>query len=139
MTDKNKLPIKAIDLQVLLKIVDDMDEESATHLLLRLFEIYLQETPRRINSMKEAIKHSDKDQLRNSAHVLKSSSAMLGAIEASTYSSELEKIGRNVGSTEKATELLLLLEKECEQVMAELRALMHKNSNVLYSIEQRKD
>jgi two-component system, sensor histidine kinase and response regulator len=64
-------------------------------LLGRIVAIYLQDSPRLLQRMHDAVAAEDGEALRQAAHSLKSSSANLGATQLATLSKELEHRGRD--------------------------------------------
>ena len=84
-------------------------------LLGKIVSLYLQESPKQLQQMRDAVAGGDDEALRQAAHTLKSSSANLGATQLAELSKELEHRGRDrrlVG----AEELLHALEAQYLQV-----------------------
>lgn len=73
------------------KTLADLREIEA---LEELVDLYLQETPQLLNGVETAIADHNSQQLRESAHSLKSTSAALGANPLSELSRELEEKGK---------------------------------------------
>ncbi len=80
-------------------------------LLGKIVGIYLQESPRLLQQMRDAVDREDGEALRRAAHSLKSSSANLGATELAALSKVLEHRGRE-GRLDGAGELLQALEAQ---------------------------
>lgn len=70
--------------------------------------------------MKAAVAQGDVNALRREAHILKSTSAALGATTFATMSKELEEMN-STGAIEVASEKVLQLEAEYERVKAALQ------------------
>ena len=64
------------------------------NLLQKIIHHYLEDTPKLLASLHEAIAKGDAPALQFAAHSLKSSSANIGAVQISSLSSELETRGR---------------------------------------------
>lgn len=82
----------AIDIEVLNQLQNAMGE-SGPKLLIDLIDIYLDDTPKRLGEIQDAVIHRDANALRDAAHPLKSSSASLGAILFSELCQQLEEMG----------------------------------------------
>ncbi|MDH7499952.1 MAG: YfiR/HmsC family protein, partial [candidate division NC10 bacterium] len=82
---------------------------------------YLEDAPRRLEQLREAISAMNAPAIREVAHSLKSSSANLGALNLSSLFKELEMMSRS-HSLEKASELLSKIEIEYVAVEAALKA-----------------
>ncbi len=93
----------------------------APDMLAKIIEIYLQECPKLLETLDEAVASGDADGVRKAAHSLKSSSANLGAINLSALCKELEMGGRD-NRLDKAAELLAGIDAEYSAVKAALAA-----------------
>ncbi len=99
-------------------------EELGEDFLLELIDIYKQDTPQRLASLRHALAQGDVEALRREAHTLKSSSAQLGATAMSDMAKEMEALAR-AGSVEGMAERIARLADEyshVEIVLAALRA-----------------
>lgn len=100
------------------------DDEPDT--LIILIQDYLADGNKHMNIMRKSIKNHDYTTLKGASHTLKSSSALLGAINFSQLCQELEHIARAVVESgvdfnlKKAIEILSLVETEWERVKEEL-------------------
>ena len=110
---------EAIDAQVLQAFRNTMGS-NASVFLAQLIEIYLEETPLLLQEISTAISQTDAWAIQQKAHLLKSSSASLGAITFSKLCEELEVMG-NSGTTAGAGAIMAQLESEYEQVKAALQ------------------
>ncbi|MBC9786080.1 Hpt domain-containing protein [Heliobacterium chlorum] len=120
----------SLNLKFMGDIVEDLELADAVSLLEQLVSIFLRETPKKLDAVREAIAQEDAKGLRASAHSLKSSSAMLGADTVSELSWKLESMGQS-GELARAREVLGSLEKECELVYQQLCTLRTEQFSVL--------
>ncbi len=80
-------------------------------LLAELIDIFLADTPPRLNAIRRAADAAQPQALANEAHALKSSAAQLGALALSAICRKLEALGRE-GSLLGVDELVARLEPE---------------------------
>jgi len=80
-------------------------------LLYKVLHLYLSYAPQLLNTMRDAVAHSDALALQQAAHSLKSSSANVGALQLAAFSKEMEALGKAQGMT-KAIPLLAAMEAE---------------------------
>jgi HPt (histidine-containing phosphotransfer) domain-containing protein len=80
-------------------------------LLHKVLHLYLGYTPELLNTMRDAVAHSDALALQQAAHSLKSSSANVGALQLAAFSKEMEALGKAQSMT-KAVPLLASMEAE---------------------------
>ena len=85
-----------------------------------MIDCYLEDAPKQIEAISNAIAQENPTQLRHAAHTLKSSSITLGAKNLSNFCKELEIMGRD-GNTKNGIEKLPLLIAEYEKVKAALQ------------------
>jgi len=104
----------AIDSAVLEKFRAMMGEVAS-----ELIGLFLEDTPRLLADLREAVAQKDAERLQQAAHTLKSSSASLGAMGLSGLCRELEALGR-AGTLEGAAEKVAQVEAEYERVKAVL-------------------
>jgi len=92
--------------------------------LRKLFDLFLEDTPRRLAAIREAVQSRNARLLARQAHALKGSSSHLGARHMAALSTMLQQLGES-GSLETAASTLSQLEAEFERVTrafeAELR------------------
>jgi two-component system, sensor histidine kinase and response regulator len=93
------------------------DPEFFNHLI----DLFLEETPHRLASMREELATANAESLAHEAHALKGSSGHLGATRMDALCEILEDQGR-AGSTNGAPALLSALEEEFERVRKALEA-----------------
>jgi len=96
-------------------------------LLERVLHAYLADTPPHLQALHTAIAAGNTDQLRKTAHTLKSSSANVGALALSQRCKDLEQLGRN-NTTAGAAELLADMERSFQAVRQALGALLEKET-----------
>jgi len=105
---------ESIDLEVL-RSFDDPEAPIEDSLMIELIDLYLVETSRLLESLREAVETSNLDFVTLKAHSLKGSSANLGIVAIASLSERLEHF-RPGGSTR--FELLEELDHEFQRVQA---------------------
>ena len=90
-------------------------------LLTRVVKLYLTESPKLIQRLKQAAGAADAPAIANSAHSLKSSSANVGAMALSRYCADIEASARRA-DTEEARRILARIESEHDSVQNALAA-----------------
>ncbi|MEQ8963049.1 MAG: response regulator, partial [Coleofasciculus sp. C2-GNP5-27] len=108
----------ALDPQVL-QTFHDMMGESATEMLRQLMDIYLEDTPAMLETLKIALQENNLAALQRTAHTLKSSSAALGAIKLSQLCQDLEHLSQSQVTT-GLCELVAQIESEYQRVKQEV-------------------
>ncbi|MCP3872003.1 MAG: response regulator [Desulfobacteraceae bacterium] len=93
----------------------------------KIINIYLNESPKLIKTIHQAISDGDTNNMREAAHSLKSSSANVGALSVSNYSKQLEDIGK-AGSIENASQLLSEIETGYEEAQTTLAGMIKGNN-----------
>ena len=76
-----------------------LDRDGSAGILNKVLKIYLDDSPRLVDQVSEAISTGDPDGLRLSAHSLKSSSAQIGALRLSELCRKLEALGRGASTS----------------------------------------
>jgi len=112
----------ALDSQVL-QTFHEMMGESATEMLHQLIDIYLEDTPTMLETLKIALQENNLVSLQRTAHTLKSSSAALGAIKLSQLCQDLENVSKSQMMT-SVYELVAQIESEYQRVKQEV--ISHK-------------
>jgi len=115
----------AVDLTVLASFSDEFQEEGEEDFVVELIDLFLRDTPLRIEAIKEATINSDTQALRREAHNLKGSCANLGIRQMASLSSELEEDGHRKESIEA---ILARLEGEFGCVCAVLEVERKRRS-----------
>jgi PAS domain S-box-containing protein len=93
-----------------LQELKDMAGDDAAAIITELIDYYLEDSPKLLQSIMEAIKQEDANGLQRAAHTLKSSSASLGALKFSQLCKALEALGRAGNVAEASTHLAELME-----------------------------
>ncbi|WP_374580870.1 response regulator [Pseudoduganella sp.] len=96
-------------------------------LLQRVLDAFLQDTPRQLAALREAIAGNDAEAVRKTAHSQKSSAANIGADTLAKLFKDLEHIGR-AGQTDGAAVLLAQLELEFQSVRQSLSTILAKGA-----------
>jgi HPt (histidine-containing phosphotransfer) domain-containing protein len=91
--------------------------------LPELVNTYLQETPRLLADLQQALQDGDATAFTRAAHSIKSSSASLGALDFSALARELEMTGKT-GDLSQAVEKTATLVAAYPDVEAALKALL---------------
>jgi signal transduction histidine kinase/CheY-like chemotaxis protein/HPt (histidine-containing phosphotransfer) domain-containing protein len=96
-------------------------------LLERVLHAFLTDTPGHLHTLRQAIAADDAEQLRKTAHSLKSSAANVGANALAQRSKELEQLGRN-DTTAGAAVLLADMERSFQAARQALGAMLEKET-----------
>ncbi|MEQ8539080.1 MAG: PAS domain S-box protein [Coleofasciculus sp. D1-CHI-01] len=109
----------ALDRQVLqdLREIAGDDYEG---LIAEVIDSYLEDSPPRVQAIRNAIAHDDANALHQSAHALKSSSLTIGATGLAQLCAELEALGET-GNLEHASTLISRFDAEYERVVTALQ------------------
>jgi len=99
--------------------------EDAPDVIKELVGIYLDDSPRLLARLRQAITDEDLQAATLAAHTLKSSSAHMGATRLSALCAELEAFGQT-GTMEGVAEKASQIEAEYERVKAELEKLIQE-------------
>lgn len=82
-------PTAAVDLSVLATLLSSLGDR-APMAEFRLIDTYLGELPRLVGQLYEALQRGDRESLHRAAHILKASSANMGALRLSQMCADLE-------------------------------------------------
>ena len=74
-------------------------------LLKLLVDLYANDSPRHLVSIKDSISVGDMPRLEHAAHILKSSSAQLGVVDLADTCRQLEEIGKGMRNLSLAPDL----------------------------------
>jgi signal transduction histidine kinase/DNA-binding response OmpR family regulator len=102
-----------------LETMRQLQNQSGSRLLQRVITAYLEDAPRRLQLLKEAVATQDTRGLQKAAHAWKSSSLNVGAEKLAESLKKLEMMGRNEAMT-GAEELVEAVEAEYERVSRRL-------------------
>jgi signal transduction histidine kinase/DNA-binding response OmpR family regulator/HPt (histidine-containing phosphotransfer) domain-containing protein len=94
-------------------------------LLQRVINAYVNDTPKHLQSLRQAVASTNAANMRKAAHSLKSSSANVGAEALAQMSKTLETLGR-ADTTDGAAAILANMENEFEAVRNSLSAILEK-------------
>jgi two-component system sensor histidine kinase/response regulator len=111
-------PAAVIDRQVLDQL-GKVRTNGKPELLTRVINLYLTESPKLMQKLKQAAGAGDAPEIARSAHSLKSSSANVGAKVLSRYCEDLEGSARRA-DTEEARRIMAKVEKEHRSVLSAL-------------------
>jgi len=101
------------------QVLDQLNK--VPELLARVINLYLVESPKLMQKLKQAARASDAPEMARSAHSLKSSSANVGARMLSRYCEDIEASARRA-DTEEACKILAKIEREHSCVQSTLTA-----------------
>ncbi len=104
----------SLDLGVLASL-RELQEEGEPDILAELVEMFLEDAPRRLASLREAIQRGDAGEVERTAHTLKGSCGNMGARRMHELAADLQAIGAS-GDLSGAAERLDLLEEEFGRV-----------------------
>jgi HPt (histidine-containing phosphotransfer) domain-containing protein len=96
-------------------------------LVERVINAFVDDTPRHLTTLRQAIAGLDAGSVRKVAHSLKSSSANVGAETLAQMCKDMEILGRNE-STEGAAGILTDMEHEFQAVRHSLSAILEKET-----------
>ncbi|MGA2735174.1 MAG: response regulator [Syntrophobacteraceae bacterium] len=105
-----------------LESLRSMVREGHPSLLEKVIRIYMESSPKLMETIRHSISLGDAAAMQGAAHSLKSTSGNLGAMMLAEMCKELEAMGR-AGTTDNATLLLHVLEDEYERVREALVVL----------------
>jgi len=97
-------------------------------LLVRVILLYMENSPKLMENLRQAIKAGDASTMRNAAHSLKSASGTFGAMMLVELCGELESMG-SAGTTAGSTSLLSVLEEVYEKVCEALAKELEDSSS----------
>lgn len=103
---------KSLDSLRELQALQDEDEPS---LIVELIDLFLEDTPKKLSLLKQAVLEKNASSLERSAHALKSSTANLGASKMMVFCQDLEKLGKE-NTTKGSYGILEKLEEEFQKV-----------------------
>ena len=93
-------PIEPVREPVDIAVLNSLAEaqaDGASDLVVELIDLYLADTSRRVDAMRDALTTSDGPLLARAAHALKGSSSTLGASQVAESCEELERLAGDVG------------------------------------------
>lgn len=105
---------EVLDLAVLLSL-EDAQVEGEPDIVVELTELYDEDAPRRLTSIRGALAAGDSTALRRAAHGLRGGSASLGALRMAMLCEKLERL-HGAESPHEGEMLLTCLERELARV-----------------------
>jgi len=114
--------------QAALDNIRSLNNDAEPDVLGKVVSIYLRNSPQLLRSLSEAVAKCDAPVIEQTAHSLKSSSAMLGAMKLANLLTELEEVGHN-HSDVNPCELVSAVEAEFIQVCKALKAELQATCN----------
>ncbi len=110
-----------------LETIRALQRQGKPDLLVRVINIYLEDSLRLLESLCQAMSRGDGTELKLQAHSLKSSSANVGALRLAGLCKELEAIGE-VGSMDGVDHRISRIEEEYRSVRNELTVELERTS-----------
>ncbi len=101
--------------------IRQVDPDGSDGLVRTVITCYLTDSPKTIESLREAVETGDGVEIRKLAHGFKSSSANVGASNLAEYCKEMEKTGKS-NLLDQSPALLLSIENEFARARAALQA-----------------
>ena len=103
-----------------------LQEKSGVNLIETVLTIYLNDSPRIITNLHEAVAAADPDSLKRHAHFFKSSNATIGATKLAELCAKMESLGRE-GHVTGAETLLVGAEQEFSLIGDYLRGVLEES------------
>lgn len=100
--------------------IRELQQEGGAEILPQIIDMFLNDTPRRLDQIKQSLASHDAAALFEIAHSLKSSSANLGAMQLSNLFKDMELLARQ-NKLAETTELLARIEDEFELTAQQLQ------------------
>ena len=104
-----------------------LSRDGGDELVQKVVNAYMGETPRHLQTLRQAIAGQDAGSVRRVAHSLKSASANVGALHLASLCKELEQLGR-ADSVAGADRILADMEQEFQSVRHSLHAMLEKET-----------
>lgn len=96
-------------------------------LFQEIIQIFMEEAPKQITGLREALAHGDAGATERIAHTLKGELSYLGITQASRHAAELEDAGRNAALA-RAASVQILLEQDVEGLLTAMRVVLGARS-----------
>ena len=103
----------------------ELQADDEPNFLTEIIDTFLEDGPKRLEAIQNAIRLGDSEQLHRLAHSFKGASSSLGALSFSKVCGEIEEVGRS-GSMAEAEPLFSVLLQDYEKVRI---ALVHERDN----------
>jgi HPt (histidine-containing phosphotransfer) domain-containing protein len=104
--------------------LDELIQSTDSDFVKDLIDTFLDDTPKMLSEMRQALTTDDAETFRRAAHSLKSNSASFGAMRLSVQAKELEMLGK-VGNLAEVGDRLTVMAAEFERVQVVLRNWQH--------------
>lgn len=114
-----------IDIE-LIQSFKSSDCENASAFLVELIDCYLKESSQQVQAMRSAVSQGNVDKLRCEAHILKSSSAAIGANKIAKLCKESEAVS-STDVVKSALQKVLQIEVDYQKVKAALSIERQRN------------
>jgi signal transduction histidine kinase/CheY-like chemotaxis protein/HPt (histidine-containing phosphotransfer) domain-containing protein len=92
-----------------------LEAEFGGALTAELMELFLDQAPEILTSLREAVEANDPGGIQRSAHYLRGSSGNIGAMRVEALCAELEALGRS-GKVDETTDVLAMLQETFDEV-----------------------
>jgi PAS domain S-box-containing protein len=119
----NNIDPKVIDRKVIHSINEVAGDDHG--FLTNIVQMYLEDAPKHLAKIHEALDHNDPVALHLAAHALKSVSRSIGTVEVAQCSSQIEAIAK-ADNLSPLPELITQLEVACERAQQVLQQLLHQ-------------
>src|ERR1051326_5242563 len=104
-----------------LETLRGLQEEGDDDLLIELIDLFLEDAPRRVDGMRDAIAREDWPTLASWAHSLRGSCGSLGALHLAELCGRLEQLGRSGGGRPDAELVYREIESQYRLVLEALQ------------------
>lgn len=115
-------PAAVLEVKALQTLRDMLGEDISNSILVEVIDTYLEEAPKQLQALREAVEANDLAMLKAMAHTLKPTSATLGAIALSKLCRELEAMVQAQDTKEVLTLKVQQILLEYERVKIALQA-----------------
>lgn len=113
---------RALDAAVL-DILRQLNQEGQPDIVREVLTLFLDDAPRRLAAIRDALERRDAAALRREAHTLKGAAAHIGAVTFERHCRQLEALGR-AASLDGAPEIVRQIHTEFDRVRDEIRRLL---------------
>jgi HPt (histidine-containing phosphotransfer) domain-containing protein len=94
-------------------------------LLRQMIRTFLKDTPKRISSLQQQIRHKNSHEVASLAHAIHGSAAIFGAPEAGVLARQLQNLGRD-SDFPRAAQVYVLLKEEIAKLEQNLRGYLRR-------------
>lgn len=107
------------------EVVSQIRQLGGEKLLNELAQLYLEHTPKRLESLSEGLRSGDLGQVAKAAHSIRSSSVSLGAEQVAENAAVIERLAQ-AGSADELGQLAARLEEATATVMGHLTSQLER-------------